>query len=535
MTEYLSLWQQPQKLIFDLGNLVNDKYTGIFNTTLTATFFHSDVATNSATSSASNPPSDLIIPISARQSSQNGVSQFTLPKDNATNLVSNFPRNARRAVFSVSANGQGTEEFWWSNVLQSDADAFADTDVGSLPGLSPFREVQVLIDGQLAGVYWPFPVIFTGGVVPSLHRPIAGVEAFDLKEHEIDITPWLGVLTDGKPHEFSIRVAGINDTLSPSGQGRTGVLTERVNESWYVTGKIFIWTGGAGSSPSRGGGHSRNTPTVDGLIPSISLSSIRTPSSSNSSSSNSTVPESITYTTTVTRSLRVRSPLGTWTQSLSYTNKGLVSAQGYNQLNDMLISGSESSSSPFSSSSATDYHTTYTYPLFANSSYSVSPTGNLSIAGHLIQGKTLTLSGSSVFPDYDTVAFNGNGREPKYKESRLETKKEGQAWYEQTGDGKTSTGNGDSKQVLRFAGVKSKTGKGEELYFRDVEAKGGKVVRDVKRMRGREVGTVTGLEVGVTAGEGGQRDAGVFGGVPVPVKGVKRGGAMRMFLGRNRF
>lgn len=506
MTEYLSLWQQPQKIIFDLGNLVNDKYTGIFNTTLTATFFHSDVQTNTA------PPSDLIIPISARQSANNGVSQFTVPAQNATNTISNFPRNARRAVFSVSANGQGNEEFWWSNVLQSDAHAFNDT-VGELPGYSPFREVRVLIDGQLAGVYWPFPVIFTGGVVPSLHRPIAGIEAFDLKEHEIDITPWLAVLTDGKPHQFTIRIAGINDTA-----GQSAVLTDHVNESWYVTGKIFVWTG-AGNSPSFG--NNRRPPTIDGLTPSISLTSIRTPSTG----TNSSVPESISYTTTVHRSLRVRSPLGTWSQTLSYTNNGLISAQGYNQLNDMLISGSE-----FSSSS--DYRTSYTYPLLANSSYSVSPTGNLSIWGHLIQGKTLTQSGATVFPDYDTVAFNSNKKKPRYRESRVKTKKEGEAWYEQTGDGKNSTGSGDSKQVFTFGGVEARSGRAEELYHRDVEARGGKVVKDQKRMGGKEV--VTGFEVGgMAVGDGGD-DMGVFGDVPTGDR-KKMGGAMRIFLGRNRF
>lgn len=416
----------------------------------------------------------------------------------------------------MSANGQGNEEFWWSNVLQSDVNAFDDT-VGELPGLSPFREVQVLIDGQLAGVYWPFPVIFTGGVVPSLHRPIAGIEAFDLKEHEIDITPWLGVLTDGKPHEFTIRIGGINDTAA--GGGQNAELTEQVNESWYVTGKIFVWTG-AGNSPSIHG--SRKLPTIEGLTPQISLTSIRTPSTG----TNSSAPESISYTTTVKRSLRIRSPLGTWSQTLSYTNNGLVSAQGYNQLNDMTISGSESSS-------VSDYKTSYTYPLLANSSYAVSPTGNLSIWGHLIQGKTLTQSGAAVFPDYDTVAFNGNGKKPRYKESKLETKKEGEAWYEQTGDGKNSTGNGDSKQTMTFSGVETKSGRAEELYYRDVEARGGKVVRDQKRMGGKEV--VTGFEVGVTAmGDG--DDMGVFGDVPtVNGDGKKRGGAMRMFLGRNRF
>lgn len=193
---------------------------------MTAIFYNSDVVTEQA------PPSDLIIPISARQGANDSVSQFTLPAQNATNTIS-FPRNVRRAVFSVSANGQSTEEFWWSNVLQKDVWTFNDT-AGEYPGYSPFREVQVLIDGQLAGVQWPFPVIFTGGVVPSLHRPIVGINAFDLREHEIDITPFLPLLCDGAQHTFTIRVAGINDTPRVA-------LTETVNESWYVTGKIFVW------------------------------------------------------------------------------------------------------------------------------------------------------------------------------------------------------------------------------------------------------------------------------------------------------
>ena len=225
MSEFMYFWNSPQKLIFDLGNLIDSTYTGAFNTTLTAAFF---------TSQETVEPAALIIPISARNGAASAASLFTLPSDNATNTIS-FPRNANRAVFSVSACGQATEEFWWSNVLQSDINTFVPYD-GVLYGYSPFREVQVLIDGQLAGVQWPFPVIFTGGVVPGLNRPIVGIDAFDLREHEIDITPWLPLLCNGAEHTFEIRVAGILDDGKNS-----GTITETVGSSWYVTGKIFVW------------------------------------------------------------------------------------------------------------------------------------------------------------------------------------------------------------------------------------------------------------------------------------------------------
>lgn len=77
-------------------------------------------------------------------------------------------------------------KFWWSNAPQSAIDTFPR--YGRLYGYSPFREIQLLIDGMLAGVAWPFPTIFTGGIVPGLWRPVVGIDAFDLKEYEVDIT-----------------------------------------------------------------------------------------------------------------------------------------------------------------------------------------------------------------------------------------------------------------------------------------------------------------------------------------------------------
>lgn len=139
MTPFVSLWKKPQTLIFDLENIVNGNYTGILNTTLTATFFKSDAD--------SHPPADLIIPMTQRLGSAGKPSQFTVPEQSATNTVG-FPRNANRAVFSVDVKGQGDEEFWWSNVPQSATLTFNAT-AGPLPGYSPWREVQVRLDSRL--------------------------------------------------------------------------------------------------------------------------------------------------------------------------------------------------------------------------------------------------------------------------------------------------------------------------------------------------------------------------------------------------
>lgn len=215
MSHYLSLFKEPQKLIFDLGNQITDIYTAPFEATLGATFFTADDAVM---------PADVIIPVSARMSSSNMPSAWQVPPSNASNTLS-LPQNVNRAVFSFAATGQIDEEFWYSNVLSSEVNTFPQGS--ALLGYSPFREVQLSIDGMLAGVVWPFPIIFTGGIVPGFWRPIVGIDAFDLKEDEIDITPWLPVLCDGNDHTFDISIAGIDD----DGKGN-GALTGSVGSYW---------------------------------------------------------------------------------------------------------------------------------------------------------------------------------------------------------------------------------------------------------------------------------------------------------------
>ena len=91
MDPYHSLWSQPQKLIFDLGNLIDEKYTGAFNITLTATYFSEPGA---------GPYANLILPISKRLSDDNKGSAFSVPGEDAI-VSQTLPRNVRRAVVSL--------------------------------------------------------------------------------------------------------------------------------------------------------------------------------------------------------------------------------------------------------------------------------------------------------------------------------------------------------------------------------------------------------------------------------------------------
>ncbi|KAI4868871.1 peptide N-acetyl-beta-D-glucosaminyl asparaginase amidase A-domain-containing protein [Hypoxylon rubiginosum] len=473
MTPYTSLWKAPQTLIFDLESIVDDTYTGILNTTLTATFF-----TSSVTAAESRTPADLIIPISERTGSTGEPSQFTYPAQNATNTVS-FPQNVKRAVFTVDVKAQGDEEFWWSNVPQSAIHTF-DAEYGTYPGYSPFREVQILIDGQLAGVDWPFPVIYTGGVVPQLHRPIVGIEAFDIKEHEIDITPWLPLLCDGADHTFTIQIVGLDDDGSSS-----ATLSTTTDSEWYITGKVFLWLDGEGSITTG------EPPAPYVSDPTIVFSQRI---SQNASGANDTIDYSIAVTRTLSISAYVKTQSGegtaTWSQSLSYSNNGGVYAAGYDNVNTFAIAGADSATGAGLDIS---YSASYSYPLYCGSSAAYSPEGNLTLRADLNQNSRREVRGASVFPT-GLEAFLAGPDAPAFRGSVLSTSRNGTALYERPADNSYSTGVGETHQVFTFAGITDDDGGASastELYYRDVSAYNDTVVGNFVVLEGQVLANAT--------------------------------------------
>ncbi|KAI5478589.1 hypothetical protein MNV49_004848 [Pseudohyphozyma bogoriensis] len=216
VTRFMSLLAKNGTLMFDEGNIINDRYTGIFDTTLSATFY---APTPDFLAPAS---ADVVIPLSTLSKTQSQL--FIYPGETETNVT--FPINAVEAYVEVLASGAGEEEFWYTNTPDSFVPYF-DPDAG-LIGKGPFREVQLLIDGKLAGVVYPFPVIFTGGANPLLWRPLASLRAFDVPSFWIDVTPFLPLLTDSQPHSFSFTVLG------------QGIGSPSVNNNWALTGSIHI-------------------------------------------------------------------------------------------------------------------------------------------------------------------------------------------------------------------------------------------------------------------------------------------------------
>jgi hypothetical protein len=100
----------------------------------------------------------------------------------------------------VIAQSQNEEEQWFLCLPNSIASTLDDC------GNTGFRQVDVSIDGQQAGVAPVFPWIYTGGVDPGLWVPIPGVQTLNLLPYRVDLTPFAGVLSNGQPHAIGVTV-----------------------------------------------------------------------------------------------------------------------------------------------------------------------------------------------------------------------------------------------------------------------------------------------------------------------------------------
>lgn len=196
VTRYSDTFRSPQDVEMLIGNVVDDTYTGVIDVHVTLTFY--------AGRPAKRTP-DRVLTLA------DGPGGTTLTTS----------RNSERIVAEVYATGSGggCEEFWYLTVADP-ASYSCKADHG------PYREVQIKVDGQLAGIAAPFPNVWTGGWSnPFLWYVIPAPRAFDVRPLEYDLTPFAGLLDDGRPHRVEVSVVGV-----PAGQ--TG---------WSAPVDVLVW------------------------------------------------------------------------------------------------------------------------------------------------------------------------------------------------------------------------------------------------------------------------------------------------------
>ncbi|XP_052186478.1 peptide-N4-(N-acetyl-beta-glucosaminyl)asparagine amidase A [Diospyros lotus] len=148
-------------------------------------------------------PADLILPIS-----NDGLGEgfwFRIESESGVQSTKvNIPRNTLKAVLEVYVSFHGNDEFWYSNPPDS---YIRVNNMSTGRGHGAYREVFVTIDGRFVGSVVPFPVIFTGGINPLFWEPVVAIGAFNLPCYDFDLTPFLGLIVDGKTHLLGLGVA----------------------------------------------------------------------------------------------------------------------------------------------------------------------------------------------------------------------------------------------------------------------------------------------------------------------------------------
>jgi hypothetical protein len=204
-----------------IGNVVNQTYTGVLDVQVYLTYYPGSPGN-------AGQPTD-VLPLAD-------------PHQDGTALVGDLtvPANTERLVAEVYATGSGggCEEFWYLTT-PAGVPYSCPADTG------PYREVQVRIDGVLAGIAAPYPHIYTGGWSnPFLWYVIPAPRAFDIRPIRYDLTPFAGTLTDGRAHRVEVSVHGV-----PAGQSGwdvpTNVLAWRDPKLARVTGKLVSHREGA--------------------------------------------------------------------------------------------------------------------------------------------------------------------------------------------------------------------------------------------------------------------------------------------------
>ncbi|WP_232823666.1 peptide-N4-asparagine amidase [Dyella sp. C9] len=219
LTDYATLLRSTGQGQAVIGNLVNSTYTGVIHGSARLLFYPA-----SAQARAADVP-DAVYPLGSDP--VGSTATLSTPTDQLVRTLT-LPTNVERAYLDVFTQSQSNDEFWYTCVPDAYASELQDCGGGN------FREAEISIDGQPAGVAPVYPWIYTGGIDPYLWRPTPGVQTLNFMPYRVDLTPFAGVLSNGQPHQVALQVAGANGYFAATAT----LLVYRDAHASQVTGGI---------------------------------------------------------------------------------------------------------------------------------------------------------------------------------------------------------------------------------------------------------------------------------------------------------
>jgi hypothetical protein len=200
LTDYSSIFYTAQTGQANIGNTLCCGLTSTIYASASLEFYPIPKGKTAPVSA------NVVLPLSA------GPSGGTVGLGSTSSTLSGtftMPTNVQTAYLDVYVQSQSGDEFWYTcvpNDVASELESCANT---------AFRETEITIDGQPAGVAPVFPWIFTGGLSdPTLWVPIPGVQTLNFTPYRVNLTPFAGLLSNGQPHTVSLSVYNANNYFS---------------------------------------------------------------------------------------------------------------------------------------------------------------------------------------------------------------------------------------------------------------------------------------------------------------------------------
>ncbi|MFZ0535797.1 MAG: peptide-N4-asparagine amidase [Candidatus Sulfotelmatobacter sp.] len=199
LTDYSSIFYTAQTGQANIGNTLCCGLTSTIYASASLEFYPIPKGQTAPVSAS------VVLPLSA------GPSGGTVGLGTTSSTLSGtftMPTNVLTAYLDVYAQSQSGDEFWYTcvpNDVASELESCSNTG---------FRETEITIDGQPAGVAPVFPWIYTGGIDPFLWFPIPGVQTLNFTPYRVNLTPFAGLLSNGQPHTVSLSVYNANNYFS---------------------------------------------------------------------------------------------------------------------------------------------------------------------------------------------------------------------------------------------------------------------------------------------------------------------------------
>ncbi len=216
VTDYAALFSIPQSGTIVLGNCTTDcpppyntELNGVFTVNADLEFYPADDRKKDDGHSDDHGrgddhqvrPADAVLPLVQSNSGGINLPAFLFSPTDQFSTTFTLPTNIERLYLDVISQSQSTDEQWYGcfpNDLANINEVYGC-------GNTDFRETEISIDGNPAGIAPVSPWVYTG-FLPDQWVPTPGAQTLDFVPYRVNLTPFAALLNDGNPHTVTLSV-----------------------------------------------------------------------------------------------------------------------------------------------------------------------------------------------------------------------------------------------------------------------------------------------------------------------------------------